>query len=38
MGPKQAEDMLKKVLALGCDEAVLISDKNLRGQILMQPV
>lgn len=31
MGPKQAEDMLKKVLALGCDEAVLISDKKFAG-------
>ena len=31
MGPKQAEDMLKKVLALGCDEADLISDKKFAG-------
>ena len=31
MGPKQAEDMLKKVLAIGCDDAVLISDKKFAG-------
>lgn len=31
MGPKQAEDMLKKVLAIGCDNAVLISDKKFAG-------
>ena len=31
MGPMQAEDMLKKVLALGCDDAVLISDKKFAG-------
>lgn len=31
MGPKQAEDMLRKVLALGCDNAVLISDKKFAG-------
>lgn len=31
MGPKQAEDMLRKVLAIGCDNAVLISDKKFAG-------
>lgn len=31
MGPSQAEDMLRKVLALGCDDAVLISDKKFAG-------
>ena len=31
MGPAQAEDMLRKVLALGCDNAVLISDKKFSG-------
>ncbi len=31
MGPAQAEDMLKKVLAIGCDDAVLISDKKFAG-------
>ena len=31
MGPPQAEDMLRKVLALGCDNAVLISDKKFSG-------
>ncbi len=31
MGPAQAEGMLRKVLALGCDEAVLVSDKKFAG-------
>ncbi len=31
MGPGQAENMLKKALALGCDDAVLISDKKFAG-------
>ncbi len=31
MGPLQAEGMLRKVLALGCDDAVLISDKKFAG-------
>jgi len=31
MGPNQAEKMLRKVLALGCDDAVLISDKKFAG-------
>lgn len=31
MGPMQAQSMLRKVLALGCDEAVLISDKKFAG-------
>lgn len=31
MGPPQAEEMLRKVLALGCDDAVLISDKKFSG-------
>lgn len=31
MGPLQAENMLRKVLALGCDDAVLISDKKFSG-------
>ncbi len=31
MGPPQAEDMLRKVLALGCDNAVLISDRKFSG-------
>lgn len=31
MGPNQAEDMLRKVLALGCDDAVLISDRKFAG-------
>ena len=26
MGPNQAEDVLRKAIALGCDKAVLISD------------
>lgn len=31
MGPAQAENMLKRALALGCDDAVLISDKKFAG-------
>lgn len=31
MGPFQASDMLRKVLALGCDNGVLISDKKFSG-------
>ena len=31
MGPAQAESMLRKVLALGCDNAVLISDRKFAG-------
>ena len=31
MGPPQAEDMLKKALALGCDEAYLLSDRAFGG-------
>ena len=31
MGPMQAQDMLRKVIALGCDDAVLISDKKFAG-------
>ena len=31
MGPAQAEGMLRKVLALGCDDAVLVSDKKFAG-------
>ena len=31
MGPNQAEDMLRKLLALGCDNAVLISDRKFAG-------
>lgn len=31
MGPSQAEDMLRKVMALGCDNAVLISDRKFAG-------
>lgn len=31
MGPSQAEDMLRKLMAVGCDEAVLISDKKFAG-------
>jgi electron transfer flavoprotein beta subunit len=31
MGPMQAQDMLRKVLALGCDDAVLISDRKFAG-------
>lgn len=31
MGPNQASDMLRKLLALGCDEAVLITDRKFAG-------
>lgn len=31
MGPPQAQDMLRKVMSLGCDDAVLISDKKFAG-------
>lgn len=31
MGPKQAESMLRKVLSIGADNAVLISDKKFAG-------
>lgn len=31
MGPPQAEDVLKKALAMGCDEAVLLSDRAFGG-------
>ena len=31
MGPYQAQDMLRRLLALGCDKAVLISDKKFAG-------
>lgn len=31
MGPEQAKVMLRKVLALGCDDAVLITDKKFAG-------
>lgn len=31
MGPKQAESMLRKMLSIGCDNAVLISDKKFAG-------
>ncbi len=31
MGPNQAENMLRKLLAIGCDKAVLISDKKFAG-------
>lgn len=31
MGPNQASDMLRKVLAVGCDDAVLVSDKKFAG-------
>lgn len=31
MGPIQADEMLRKVLALGCDDAVLISDRKFAG-------
>ncbi len=31
MGPNQATEMLRKTLALGCDNAVLISDKKFAG-------
>ena len=31
MGPNQATDMLRKLLAIGCDRAVLISDRKFAG-------
>lgn len=31
MGPAQASDVLKKAIALGCDNAVLLSDKKFSG-------
>lgn len=31
MGPNQASDMLRKLLALGCDDAVLITDRKFAG-------
>lgn len=31
MGPPQAEDVLKKALAMGCDESVLLSDRAFGG-------
>ncbi len=31
MGPNQAKDMLEKLLAIGCDKGVLISDKKFAG-------
>lgn len=31
MGPMQAQSMLRRALALGCDDAVLISDKKFAG-------
>lgn len=31
MGPPQADEVLKKALAMGCDESVLISDRALGG-------
>ena len=31
MGPLQAEEMLKKTIAIGCDKGVLISDKKFAG-------
>ncbi len=31
MGPNQAEDILRKAIALGCDKAVLVSDKKFAG-------
>lgn len=31
MGPPQAEDILKKALAMGCDEAILLSDRAFGG-------
>lgn len=31
MGPNQAEDMLRKLLSIGCDKAVLISDRKFAG-------
>lgn len=31
MGPPQAEEMLKKAIAIGCDNAVLVSDRKFAG-------
>lgn len=31
MGPNQASEMLKKLIAIGCDEGVLISDRKFAG-------
>ena len=31
MGPPQADDVLKKALAMGCDESALLSDRALGG-------
>lgn len=31
MGPNQASDMLRELIAIGCDRAVLISDKKFAG-------
>lgn len=31
MGPPQAEDMLKKAIALGCDNGILITDRKFAG-------
>ncbi len=31
MGPEQAKDILRKALAIGCDNAVLLSDKKFAG-------
>ena len=31
MGPNQASDMLRKLIAIGCDECVLISDRKFAG-------
>ena len=31
MGPNQAEDILRKALAVGCDNAVLLSDRKFAG-------
>ena len=31
MGPNQAQDMIKKLIALGCDNGVLISDRKFAG-------
>lgn len=31
MGPLQAKDILKKAIAMGCDDAVLLSDKKFSG-------
>ena len=31
MGPPQADEVLKKALAMGCDESALLSDRALGG-------